>query len=862
MNQLADSLVPPEEGGEALADLIDELTNRLHHGDELDADALLRKHPAHAEQLRELLPALQALARAAVTPEKALPTLGDFRLLRELGRGGMGIVHEAEQLSLGRRVALKVLPYTSELHPRQVQRFKNEATAAAALHHPHIVPVHAVGCEGGVHFFAMQLIDGRTLAAVIGELREQAAAGRPAHTSEAFCRRAAGLLLQAALALEYAHQGGVVHRDVKPANLMIDGRDWLWVTDFGLASCQGDPGLTGTGELPGTLRYMSPEQALGPRAVVDHRSDVYALGATLYELLTLEPACPGGSRQEVLDQIATREPRPPRRLNRTIPVDLETIVLKSLAREPGERYATAGDLADDLRRFLDDQPVRARRPSLVERGRRWLRRHQAVGWAAAAVAAVALVALTASTVLIARQRDEAETRQRQARQVVDRMYTDVAEKWLAQQPHLEPLQLEYLQQALEFYEDLMRQPGRDPELRLAAGQAARRVGDIRQKFGEYDRSEEAYARAVQVLEALLADHPDRADVRAEAAIVLNHRGNLLRRRGHLAEAHEVFQQARNAFTRLVRDVPDEPTYRVGLAGSCNNLGLAAHDLDRSGEAEAVYRQALALLRRLVADDPQHPSYRHDLAGCCNNLGYLLHDRERLPEADKAYQAAQALWTSLTGEYPWVAVYHQAEATCLHNRGALLEALGRPRKAEQPYREAMARRLRLAENFPRIWLYRQELATSRCALGMLLIARGRFPEAEGLLREAFVARNELAAAFPGVPEHQDDLAASHQGFGRLLAATHRQAQAEKAYREALALYERGPGRPGEMGRGRAVQHAGVLKDLGDLLRATGRRSRAEKAYRQALTLLNPLRGVTRARAETLDRLAALRQGSNH
>jgi hypothetical protein len=177
----------------------------------------------------------------------------------------------------------------------------------------------------------------------------------------------------------------VIHRDVKPGNLLVDGRGNLWVTDFGLARLQSDAGVTMTGDLVGTLRYMSPEQALAQRVLIDHRTDVYSLGATLYELLTLQPAFTGTDRQELLRQIAFEEPRPPRRLNKAIPAELETIVLKALEKNPADRYSTTQELADDLRRFLDDKPIRARKPSLRQMAARWARRHRAVVWAAAAV---------------------------------------------------------------------------------------------------------------------------------------------------------------------------------------------------------------------------------------------------------------------------------------------------------------------------------------------------------------------------------------------------------------------------------------------------------------------------------------------
>jgi WD40 repeat protein/serine/threonine protein kinase len=388
----------------------------------------------------------------------------------------MGVVYEAEQMSLKRRVALKVLPFAATLDPRQLQRFHNEARAAAGLHHTHIVPVHAVGCERGVHYYAMQFIDGHTLAAMIAELRrlagrdpadaptasgpaadladalasgrwapdkhaspdgeatgtyaapgalpEGAAAGtapRAAASTDrsaqdpAYFRTVAQLGIEAAEALEHAHQLGVVHRDVKPANLLVDGRGHLWVTDFGLASVQGDAGLTLTGDLVGTLRYMSPEQALGQRAGVDHRADVYSLGVTLYELLTLEPAVAGSDRQEVLRRIAFEEPRPPRQLNRAIPAELETIVGKATEKSPADRYGTAQELAEDLGRFLEDRPIRARRPTLVQRLRKAARRHRSVVVTLAASLAVLLVGLTAASLVAFARIDAVLLQERDAR---------------------------------------------------------------------------------------------------------------------------------------------------------------------------------------------------------------------------------------------------------------------------------------------------------------------------------------------------------------------------------------------------------------------------------------------------------------
>jgi WD40 repeat protein/serine/threonine protein kinase len=362
-------------------------------------------------------------------------TLGDFRILREIGRGGMGIVYEAEQISLGRRVALKVLPFAAALDPRQLQRFQNEAHAAAQLHHPSIVPVHGVGCERGIHYFVMQFIDGQSLAALLHQLQGAAADGpasaafppvsptsptladlttQPPSSTPAFFRVVTTLAIQAALALEYAHQRGVIHRDVKPGNLLLDAGGQLWITDFGLARLENASGQTMTGDLLGTLRYMSPEQADSRPGLVDHRTDIYALGATLYELLTLQPAFAAPERAALLRQIACDEPRPPRAVNPAIPPDLETIVMKAMAKSPAERYATAQELADDLRRFLEDRPIRARRPSLLQRLSKWSRRHEGLVRLAGFAAALGLAGLVAAAVLIWHAKEEAEQARRDA----------------------------------------------------------------------------------------------------------------------------------------------------------------------------------------------------------------------------------------------------------------------------------------------------------------------------------------------------------------------------------------------------------------------------------------------------------------
>jgi hypothetical protein len=383
-------------GEEHLADQVAELSDRITRGEALDLGDFAGLDPVRAGVLERLLPAiclLSELADATEDPATAIgrPTdlLGDLLLGREIGHGGIGVVYEATQLSLGRRVAINVLPPASPLDPRLLRRFEIEAQAAAALEHPHIVHVFAYGNERGVPYLAMRRIDGQNLAEIVAGLRKSQGRGLPPRT-------VAELGRQAAEGLDYAHRHDVLHRDIKPSNFLVDGDYNLWIADFGLARIRGDSDLTASGDVIGTLRYLSPEQARGRRGAVAGRSDVYALGATLYEVMTLRPVFDGDDRAQLLIRIASEEPRFSRRLDSAIPLDLQTIVLKALAKDPAERYATAGELAADLARFLADRPIQARPPTPLQRAVKWGRRHGPAVAAAGVRAAFMLITLIAA----------------------------------------------------------------------------------------------------------------------------------------------------------------------------------------------------------------------------------------------------------------------------------------------------------------------------------------------------------------------------------------------------------------------------------------------------------------------------------
>jgi serine/threonine protein kinase len=484
MSSLASERDPFEELAEAFL-------ARYRAGERPSVSEFARQHPALAEKIRELLPALvmmeelrphkgapAALGTGKVSDEGKIPRqLGEYRILREVGRGGMGVVYEAVQESLGRHVAVKVLPFNSLISPAHLERFRREARAAARLHHTNIVPVFGVGAHEGIHYYAMQLIQGQGLDLVLQEVRrlrtrkekgtlpdpqsgqavasnvaegllsgafscpppDRAAAGplvrkgdfegaeadsplvaRPIATapedrsagaskqwhttgqseltgsSEAqYFRSVARVGVQVADALEYAHRHGVLHRDIKPSNLLLDTAGTVWVTDFGLAKEYDSEELTSPGDVVGTLRYMAPERFEGRS---DPRSDVYGLGMTLYELLTLRQALDDSHRVRLIERIKQENPPLPSKIDRRIPRDLETIVLKAIAKEARQRYTSAEALAEDLRRVLADRPIRARRTPLLERAWRLCRRNPALSVLTVSVAMLLLIVAIGSTI--------------------------------------------------------------------------------------------------------------------------------------------------------------------------------------------------------------------------------------------------------------------------------------------------------------------------------------------------------------------------------------------------------------------------------------------------------------------------------
>jgi eukaryotic-like serine/threonine-protein kinase len=622
----------------------------LQAGHPLPREEFLAQHAEIADALAECLSGLEFIQAAAAQLGASGPfpacgaaddvhprdQLGDFRILREIGRGGMGVVYEAEQISLGRRVALKVLPFAAAIDPRQRQRFQIEAQAAAQLHHPHIVSVFGVGCDRGIRYYAMHFVEGRSLAIIVHDLR---AGSKPLGGSDEFFQNVARLGSEAADALDHAHGLGILHRDIKPANLLIDPQGSLWITDFGLARLPSDLSLTRTGDVVGTLRYMSPEQALARRGVVDQRTDLYSLGVTLYELLTLRPAFDGRDHQELLRHIALNEPIAPRRLNPAVPRDLETVVLKAMAKEPSSRYATAQELAADLRRFMDDQPILARRPGVLERTLRWARRRKEL---LATAAAIFVLFLTISTAAIWAQARKIEIQAHKTdlanknrvafvienysllHRVGTGAITEAIAKLLPSQPGAAagPEASQILEQWLKFFQRATELPPDDRESREVIARAYSRLGYThwmmslaRSTGGSIEPrlladAQKEYRRSVDLLEKLLADSPDDPEIRRylAEALGLGNFGCCLRSGGQIAEAESLYRRAIQIRRELLRgtrsssaggrrapaDVPgelDDVPYLVSM------VHLVSGMADRAGDAAEAAR-----LRRQLEDD--------------------------------------------------------------------------------------------------------------------------------------------------------------------------------------------------------------------------------------------------------------------
>ena len=626
---------------------------------------------------------------AASANEEPAPDIEGYEITGRLGRGGMGVVWSALQLSTRRAVAIKILPNSALASPRARARFEREVELAASLEHPNITRVYDSGILEGMHYYAMELVHGLPLDRYCDERALSV-------------RQRLEIMRAVCLAVQYAHQHGVIHRDLKPANILVDADGKPCVMDFGLAKsllAEGMPeGATEDGEAPGTPAYMSPEQVAGKSERVDTRSDVYSLGVILYGLLTgKHPHGLTGSRYEVLRRIAEEEIVRPRLAAQAIDRDLDALLLKALARDPEERYAAAGELAADLGRYLSGEPLAARRPTLGYFLAKRLKRHRAVALTVAGIAA-------AAAVVVAFAFREVTKAERGAQEAVDYMRDHV----------LDPAQgnmLESLREAADGAGSAFKdKPAVEAEIR-------NRVGLIYMGLRRSDLALEQFTLAVDLRRRVLGEG------HAETLSSLANLANALRAEGRLDESEAMHRRVLDSRKRLLGEShPDTLASMTNLANVRREQG--AHD-----EAEHLTRDALASMRRVLGE-------RHaDTLATMNNLAAVLGAQGR-------YEESEALLRELLGLMMQAPDWQKNREALgvMNNLGQVLGVMGRNAEAQEWCARALdLRRRALHEDHP------DTLASMR-SLAQALAAEGKLAEAEALLKSGLpIMRRTLGDA---------------------------------------------------------------------------------------------------------------------
>jgi tetratricopeptide (TPR) repeat protein/tRNA A-37 threonylcarbamoyl transferase component Bud32 len=672
-------------------------------------------------------------------PRTALAHPGRFEILELLGTGASAEVYKARDSRLDRHVALKVFRQSAFASPVERDRFLREAKSAAQVPHPHIVAIHDAGELDGGCYLVSELIQGDTLA-------DRVKAGPlPA-------RRSAEIAACVAETLHFAHQRGVIHRDIKPSNILLDQSGQPHVTDFGLARREGgESTLTHEGDVLGTPAYMSPEQARGEAHRVDGRSDIYSLGAVLYEMLTGEPPFRGNVRM-LLTRVLEEEPPSPRRLNDQIPRDLENICLKAISKEPHARYATALAMADDLMRFLFGRPVHARPIGAIGRFGRWCRRRRTL---VSLVAALFLTLASGFTGVtwewqLARarlaetehqrdvaniQRATAERSFAMAHQAVGDLAGVRDQKLFSYAHDTQTIGSELARKTVQYYEKLVAERGHDPSLRHELVRAYWQIGGLHCiESGTSAKVTAAWQKAESLLELLIQENPGVLSYRQEQVELCIALGQHLRRLGQPSRASDFFGMARGRLDALA----------VPGAGSSPDLASARN-------------------RRL--------------------LGEYYRETGAIAKAREEHERACAIWQDLYRRTPnsfflWNMAYEKATlARALDELGNSLQALRLSQEAAQ-----MARAL--IERHPQDLEYQAFLATRYHVIGNIYSDIQQLEDAVGGYRQALAIRETLARTNPNNADRWSDQAGTCEGLGEVLEQLGRGDEALAAYQGAV------------------------------------------------------------------------------
>ncbi len=756
-----------------------------------------QRHPDLAESIRRRLDRLRelGLSTTAAAPWTVLSRLGDFDLGAPIGSGGMGVVYHARQRSLARDVALKVIRPDQQWAASAQSRFRREIEAVSRLQHPSIVQIHAVGEDQGVAYFAMEHIPGCTLAALIDRLHGRSpqelsgddfwaevgatvAADTPRADSKIDTRlrgrswvdTCVHVAQQLAIALDHAHRRGVLHRDVKPQNVMVTPEGRVVLMDFGLAVTAGSDKLTRSGAELGSLLYMAPEQLRGHQEAIRETTDVYGVGATLYELLTLRPAFGVGSDAAIRQNILSGEFPAPRTLLPSLPWDVETVCLVAMEKDPSRRYASAAALGEDLERLLQRHSIEARRPGTVLRVRRWIERHPAL-----AVALTLMTVLTAASTLFAwqqrasnratsaaldnvvRQSERAGRNVKRAQKAVDLMLTRFANTHLKNVPQFEQIRISLLEDAVALQQEMLSEEGDDPQVRREAADAYDRLSSMQQQLGRTDEALASIEKALELREALHADRPD--DLLGNDQIALGHHdlANNYRALGRWENSERHFRKAIATSEASIRAHPAERQgFTVTLARSLNDQAINFNEQSRHAEAIASCRRALELIEPFARQNPKNERMANQVAAALQTQGPPLVSLGRIDEAVAALQAAVPWREQLVALLPREIEHRRQLGLLRYELSHALRLQGDAEEASGEIDASIEVQRALLADYPSALGVQWDLAQSLHERGLVMKERAESEESLASLREAIRWYEPLVAAAPDQPGYSHEL----------------------------------------------------------------------------------------------------------
>jgi hypothetical protein len=870
-----------------LRDLVERCLELHEQEGPTGVENLLRQHPQEADAVRSRLEHLYSLGllESDLPLEASIPEhLGPFRILRHLGRGGMGVVYLAEQEPLARRVALKLIRPDLLYFRGSRERFRREVEVVSQLQHPSIVPVYTFGEEGGIPFYAMEYVPGRSLEQILQDLRGR----NPEHLSGQDLLRVAGwtgddttslseagrqlaelswvdacfrLAATLAEALDHAHSRGVLHRDLKPANIMVtpDGR--VLLLDFGLARSQSSSKITRTVSQLGSLPYMAPEQLREEES--DDRSDIYALGVTLYELLTLQLPFQGKSNEETRGLILAGVAPPLRSFNPAVTWDAETVCLKAIDLDPKQRYSPLRELCSDLHRVLERKPIQARRPGMLLRGRRFAQREPA--WTVGIGFGILLLVGSIAFGLWQRELNQRLTRTSQeksqalaslqealnslreasadkvqalevsqenfqrALRATNEMLRKVGEFDFQYVPGASGLRLDLLERANQFYDELLEDHPEDRQLRREAAVGFFWHAQALIQIGELGRGEQILDRSVDILEDLHSSDPTDAAVPEELAYAYQIYAQLQEQLGHKEEKIEflglsvdLYREAVEVNTEAGSSDYNIRWLRRHLAGSLINLGATLGAMGQTEDSMESMQEARWLLAELLEEEPNAQPLLMRAAILDSNLSAAQIDRGLHQEALKVLESVEEVIERLLRMDSQNSTHQWAAASTWYNRAVALFGLDRHAESVRAIQRAVERSRALVRQDPQVLKNRLVLIKHLSVAGEYLARIQDFPLAAEYLREARERMQGL------VEQHPENPLTARARFDFLVSwADHLKwrgllQEAEAAYRVAIddeqELTERWPdslrvdhAMEGRIGLGKVLQEQGRLAE---------------------------------------------------